>query len=38
MASPSAARHSLALDLAEVFKPALCDALIMELVLSLNYS
>jgi CRISPR-associated protein Cas1 len=31
--APTAARHSLALDLAEVFKPALCDALIMELVL-----
>lgn len=31
--SPTAARHSLALDLSEVFKPALCDALIIELVL-----
>ena len=31
--SPREARSSLALDLAEVFKPPICDALILELVL-----
>lgn len=31
--APTEARASLALDLAEIFKPALCDALIFELVL-----
>jgi CRISP-associated protein Cas1 len=31
--APSAARHSLALDLAEPFKPALVDTLIFECVL-----
>ena len=31
--SPRTARHSLALDLSEVFKPAICDTLIFETVL-----
>ena len=31
--SPRAARHSLALDLSEIFKPAICDTLIFEIVL-----
>lgn len=31
--SPREARHSLALDLSEIFKPALCDTLIFEMVL-----
>ena len=31
--SPRASRHSLALDLSEIFKPAICDTLVFELVL-----
>ena len=31
--SPREARHSLALDLSEIFKPAICDTLIFETVL-----
>jgi CRISPR-associated protein Cas1 len=31
--APGEARHSLALDISEIFKPSICDALIFELVL-----